>query len=762
MRPFRSKTSASFTRILGATLLGGVAVTPACAQNAATTPAASDAGDIIVSATRRDVALSKVPLKIDALNQAQMDKRGIRSVEDIARYTPGLLFTQTGGVAGNNSTNISIRGITSDVGSATTAIYIDDTAIQIRNIGYFGGNPYPRIFDLDRVEVLKGPQGTLFGASAEGGAVRFITPQPSLDRFTGYARSEVSTTDNGEPSYEVGGAIGGPIIKDKLGFRISAWTRRDGGYIDRFDPTTGARLEKDGNWGRTTVLRAAVTGKPTDELTITPSVFYQKQYQNERDQYWENLSDVGSANYRSGNVLAEPAHDHFVIPALHIHYDAGAFSVTSNTSYFDRTQSTFLDYTTYLHALFTGDPFTAPDGTIPSGALVTTHQHNLTQEVRLQSQPGGRLDWIVGAYYARMRQSQTNLTDSNAVGGTAVNGYNYTDDVHSQDTQIAGFLNLDLHVTNRLKLTGGVRVSHLTFSYTDIGDGPVNGGYSKAVGSSKETPVTPKAGVSFQVDPHTLLYANAGKGFRQGGAQAPVPASFCATDLQTLGITASPSTYKSDSVWSFDGGAKASLLGGKVNVDVNGYDIKWHNIQQAVRLPNCGFSYIGNLGNATSRGVDLTFDAQIATPLRIGANIGFNRTTFDGDVLGGDGVLLAAKGDGLGGPQFTGTGWSELDVPLGDNRKGYFRADVTFRTKGISPDPNTYSYDAGLTALHSSTVTSLRLGGVVDGLDLSLYVNNLTNTHAALFRTHDVVGSPLYYDGSYRPRTIGLTGAYRF
>ena len=395
------------SRMARAVLLLGVSLAPivpafAAAENSgAAAPAdapdktdQADGSGIVVTATRRSETLDKVPLKIDAFSQAQLDRRGVRSIEDLVRFTPGVLFSQTGGVQGNSSTNISIRGITSDVGSATTAIYIDDTPIQIRNIGYFGGNPYPHIFDLDRVEVLKGPQGTLFGASAEGGAVRFLTPAPSLSGISEYARGEVSTTEHGAPSYEGGAAISAPLVEDKIGLRVSGSYRRDGGYIDRVNYDTGDVVDKNANWQRTYVLRAALALKPVEELTITPSIFYQNQYQAARDQYWESLTPAGTNDYRVGNTIAEPRKDRFVIPALRAEWNDSAVKVVSNISYFSRSQSVVLDYTNFLRALITGDPYTQPDYLAPSEATVTTRQENLTAELRVQSQTGqsDRLD----------------------------------------------------------------------------------------------------------------------------------------------------------------------------------------------------------------------------------------------------------------------------------------------------------------------------------------------------------------------------------
>lgn len=748
--------------IMRAGFLAGVAfvsVTSGVAQ-AADADTGNEEGAIVVTATRREMTLDKVPIKIDAFSKSQMDQRGVRSIDDIARYTPGLLFNNTGGVSGNTSNSISIRGISSDVGSATTAIYVDETPIQIRSIGYFGGNAFPRVFDLERVEVLKGPQGTLFGAGAEGGAVRFITPAPSLEGYSAYGRAELSTTHNGAPSYEIGAAIGAPIAQDLVGFRLSVSQRRDGGYIDRINAVTGAMVDKDANWERTTVVRGALAIRPVPELTITPSLFYQKQYQAARSSVWEQYSDSEDADYRSGNTLSEPRRDRFYLPAVKLEYDGDKIMVVSNTSWFDRRQIITLDYTSYLRAIRTGDAVTPVSTLRPSSSTVVTGQANFTQELRVQSKPGGPLDWVVGFYYSNQRQvSDNNTISSNPAA--AVDAKSYIDLVNSKDEQIAGFANLDYHVNDKLTLSAGVRVSQMKFSFTDAADGPVNGGPSYVEGNTKETPVTPKFGVAYQANENMLLYANAAKGFRQGGAQGPVPAEYCAADLASLGISKSPTTYGADSVWSFDGGIKGALMGGRMHLDANAYWIKWNNIQQPVNLPNCGFQYIENLGKANSRGVDVVVDFRLAEGVSIGGNVGFNRTTYAEDVEGSGGTLLAAKGARIGGPQFTGAAWAQLDFPVTQEVDAYFRADTTFRSRGPALDPNTFSFDAGLTPTESSAVVSARLGAKLAAFDLSLFANNIFNDSKPLSRTHDVAGSSLYYVYVNRPRTIGLTLTYR-
>src|SRR5215475_7080245 len=188
--------------------------------------------EVVVTATRHEEPLSKVPISVTAMTQDEMDQMGIKDFQDMVRFTPGVSID----TAGTNS--ISIRGISSSAGADTTGIYIDDTPIQMRSVGFNPDDTLPKAFDLDRVEVLRGPQGTLFGAGSEGGTVRYILVQPSLTTSSTYLRAEGSYTDGGQPSYEAGIAHGGPIVDGTLGYRVSAWYRQDGGWIDRVDPTS--------------------------------------------------------------------------------------------------------------------------------------------------------------------------------------------------------------------------------------------------------------------------------------------------------------------------------------------------------------------------------------------------------------------------------------------------------------------------------------------------------------------------------------------
>jgi outer membrane receptor protein involved in Fe transport len=197
--------------------------------------------EVLVTAEKREESLSVVPISANVLSSAEMDAAGIKGISGIAAVTPGVQYDYETQFGPGILTRLGIRGIASDIGAATTGVYIDDVPIQSRQSGF--GNAYPVAFDLTRVEVLRGPQGTLFGSGAEGGAIRFITTEPSMTEFTGLYRAEVSQTEYSEgASFETGATVGGPIIDDRVGLRLSAWYRDGGGFVNRVNPFTGATI----------------------------------------------------------------------------------------------------------------------------------------------------------------------------------------------------------------------------------------------------------------------------------------------------------------------------------------------------------------------------------------------------------------------------------------------------------------------------------------------------------------------------------------
>ena len=314
-------------------------------SRAADTTAAADTGgplqEITVTATRHEESLSKVPISVTALTQDAMDLRGIKDFQDIVRFTPGVNIDNSG------TNNIAIRGIASTGGAGTTGIYIDDTPIQIRGTAFNPDDALPKSFDIDRVEVLRGPQGTLFGAGSEGGTVRYITTQPSLTKNSFYAREEVSTTQGGSISYEGGIAAGGPLIDNTLGARVSVWYRRDGGYIDLINPVSLSTVQKNANFDETALYRLAFIYAPSDQWTITPSIYYQDRYRNQVEDYWPIYSNPSKDQFVSADPDQRSDPDRFYLASMKVEGNVGFAKLISNTSYFHRKEQTGYEGTLY-------------------------------------------------------------------------------------------------------------------------------------------------------------------------------------------------------------------------------------------------------------------------------------------------------------------------------------------------------------------------------------------------------------------------------
>jgi iron complex outermembrane recepter protein len=749
--------------------------------------AATGLEEIVVTATRKAESLSHVPLSVTALTQQNMDDANVRTLSDIQSMTPGLQFSPQAGPSGTSS--ISIRGVSSAVGASTTGIYIDDTPIQVRATGNGSSNAYPEVFDLERVEVLRGPQGTLFGAGSEGGAVRFITPQASLSTYSASVRSELSFTDNGGSNYEFGAAAGGPIIQDQLGFRASAWYRQDGGYIDQVNPDSNQLVAKNSNSKQSAAVKLGLTWSPLAGLTLTPSVYYQDVNSANRNDFWLSLSDPGQGEYRNGYAIPEPNEDTFVLPALRAQYDFSGMSLVSNTSFFYRSDTATYDYVNYVDDIISGVPAPAIPNQVDN-AYILNRQNTLTQEVRLQSaNPDDRLNWVAGFFYSNSRQLNRqynydpnfNAALMSLTAGAPIcpaNGCNsqqllglpllngnslFLASDYSSDEQVAGFGQIDFRIVGGLKLTAGVRYSHLDYKFNTSGAGPFYGPASSTSGEHTESPVTPKYGLSYQFD-SALVYASASKGLRPGGSQTPAAANVCGPDLKALGLASNPTQYDSDSLWSYELGTKLQFLDNSVHVDASVFKINWNNIQQAVPLPACGGGFIDNLGTATSTGFDLSTQYKPDSHFLFGASVGYTDAKFTRTFALANGEVLVHDGDPVAdaGAPWTANVNAEYDQRLFSGYDGFIRLDERYQSRWRTPDPTVYGYDPGLPPLPEQKQLNAKAGVRLDSFEISLFANNVTNAHSLLALTHDAIGSPLYYGIAQTPRTIGIVGNYHY
>ncbi|TCP31017.1 outer membrane receptor protein involved in Fe transport [Sphingomonas sp. BK235] len=558
----------------------------ATAEDTGTAP-----GDIVVTATRQVSTVNKVPLSIAAFDQKALDARGARQVDDVLRFTPGVQFRRD--ISGVSQ--ISIRGIQSPSGAATTGVYIDDTPIAARSIGFSPTTIYPAVFDLERVEVLRGPQGTLFGAGSAGGTVRFITPQPSLTATSVYGRAEVATTKSGDPSFEVGVAVGTPIIADRIGIRLSAWQRRDGGYVDHVQRTTGQLRDKNSDWQDTTALRAALSLVPVERLTLTPSIYYQRTYQNDQQAYTEYVSDPKDGVFINNSNANAPFRATIRLPALNAVYDAGPLSITANTSYYHQTNNIQRDYSDFLPTLLGSR--TTPERGIPgypeytNQTIFTNEQKVWSNELRIASQDPGWITWVVGAFYQKQDQTaQQFLPERSAadfrrfvegvtgrrleavfpVTSALVDGqFSTRNTLLSKESQVAGFGEATVTPIEHVKVILGARYSHTKFDFRQIAEGPYTGVLRRESGGvQEESPFTPKVGLEYEFNGSNRLYLTAAKGFRAGGANAALT-DRCNVDLAAIGYSASPETFDSDTVWSYELGSKNRLFGNKLSVNAS-------------------------------------------------------------------------------------------------------------------------------------------------------------------------------------------------
>jgi len=410
------------------------------AAGPARVPARAGLEEIVVTATRREESLSKVPISITALSQETMDQKGVKDFQDLVRYMPGVSID-------NTATNaISIRGISSSGGAGTTGIYIDDTPIQMRNVGFNPDDTLPKTFDLERVEVLRGPQGTLFGSGSEGGTVRYILTQPKVNGSSTYVRSELSYTDYAsEPNYEAGVAHGGTIIDGVLGYRVSAWGRYDAGWIDRVDPTTRDTTEKDINHASTVMLRGALLWQPVESLGVTPSILYQNSKKHDQSTYWPDYSNPAQGDFNTATIEHMPIPDEWYLAALKVDWSLGSSAIFSNSAYFHRRQQDAYQGSVYDLVYFgtlgwplnpntgglginlncgpAGNQQVMPcswypllDGTgmhLPKAFsqyntpnVITNNQDNYVQEIRWQStDDSSRWRWTLGAFWEYAKET---------------------------------------------------------------------------------------------------------------------------------------------------------------------------------------------------------------------------------------------------------------------------------------------------------------------------------------------------------------------
>jgi iron complex outermembrane receptor protein len=611
--------------------------------------------EVIVTATKRDETLREVPESIAVVSAAQIEGAHIQSYADLSGAVPGLSYTNLGGPG---LSELEIRGISSTIGQSTVAIYVDDSPIANRNFGL--GQPEPQLFDLAQVEVLRGPQGTLYGASAMGGIIKLVSNPVDPNHFAANVYQDLSGTENGGLNYTSRGVVNIPIAEDTLGLRLAFQSQGDSGYVDHLN-ADGDVDRRGVNSDRSNVGKMTLLYTPTSGLSIKLSEFAQ----------WTHIDDtshvdLATPNYYTNKLVAEPGDDTLSVANLSIGYDFGWAELTSSTSYTYRRFARVTDATYYnsaylgyladssgllgLDGKLDGDEI----GNLPAPEDNVMHISQPTEEIRLASknynpQSGNPFTWLVGAYVSDSTfhfnssqyipglnetfQSIYGISAEQFYGNAFPNDFFFSIDTRMNDQQTAFFGELSDHITPRLTVTVGAREFLGLTTETDY-----LAGYVAAEpynhGSLRANALTPKFSVSYDFGASTTAYAKAEEGFRMGGINFPVPAGPCAADLSSFGLSSAPREYQSDKLWNFEVGTKGSYLNGATSLNASVYDIEWSRVLQDVLLPTCGFEFYGNLGHARSRGTEIELLQKVMRGLTVRLTGQFDDARFTEPVPG--------------------------------------------------------------------------------------------------------------------------------
>jgi iron complex outermembrane receptor protein len=741
--------------------------------------------EIVVTAQKRAENIKDVPSSISEISGEDLNARHIADFDDLTRSVPNVSF-ESGGSEGLS--NIAIRGVSSAVGSAVVGVYLDETSITAQALTLGQTQPIP--FDLARVEVLRGPQGTLYGASSMGGAIRFITNQPKLDAYEVDVVSDLSGTDYGGANYNESIVVNAPITPN-LAIRVGVDYGANSGWINYFNYETGLEDATGINKVEQGVVKIGLLYKPSDDLTIAPSLWMQKVESKDSSVFYPDLG-----LFDTNKEVREPSDDRVFIPTLKIDKRFDFADITSITSYFWRDNVRVIDGTYFNDAAlayFFLDPnpvfasHTAQNDSIiahiASPVYSPTKLTQFTQELRAAPPKPGAGDlplrWTAGLYYSKEAVQSNNNEFSpglnaafqsiygyplsspivqNALGSTATTFANdviFIWPIRQTVDEYAAFGDLTYDILPKLHVSAGMRYEYSTQTYYTTQSGFYSiGAPSPFSSDSNASATTPKFSATYDLSDTSTAYATIAKGYRLGGGTGPIPESLCAGDLKAIGISSAPATYDSDSLWSYELGTKLLLNDRTVSIDMSAYLIEWKNIQQSIVLPDCGFTFVGNFGDAQNYGAELqlAYKPGFVRNLTLGLNAGGGRSV----ITRSDDPTAAAVGQNtLFSPKWTATATVDYRLNITDDLVGFVRTDYDFTGMSYGTfhvtDPGYINPSYGV--LNGS------IGIDTGSFQVSLYGKNLLNNQTIIQRPNIASVVEGY---SVRPLTIGLTIAKQF
>ena len=753
----RSSRAACWVLIVGASLnLQMLLAEPATAAEAsvAQTPSSpnedskgANLEEIVVTARKVTERLQEVPMSIAVVNGETLERTGATNLSDLGRQVAGL--TVVSAAPGQNV--ITLRGLS---GNNTVGFYIDDTPVTVgigNAVQPTNFDMDPALFDLSRVEVLRGPQGTLYGAGSFGGTVRYITNQPDLRETRLSVKTTLSATEDGGFNQEVDGLVNQPLIPGHLAVRAMAFERAYEGYIDRYptDPLNYLAVQSGPvvhniNTERTYGGRVQLEAKPVDEFSATVSGYFQNMHLGAPFTFDEPPGTFDDPI--QSRLVSEPSTDRFALADLTLQADIQAVHLISSTSYTDRQVHNIEDDSKVLFYFFpqVGQVYPVP---LYSGA----GNHNFIEEIRATGTLG-RVHALVGFFYAHAVAfgylNWPTPTQYVPIFGNEPTYENWNDFL---DVQKALFGELDIDLLPGLQATVGAREYRQSQRYTLYINGVVNGSVEtpSTTLSSDARGTTPKYGLSYRVSPDILTYATAAEGYREGGPLYPFP-STCAEDLANIGLATAPTDFQPDTIWNYELGAKTQWLDHYLTVNGDIYYIDWKNIQQNVALPTCGFGFTGNFGTASSKGTELEID-YAGSNVKLSLGVAYNEAKLTSTVPGAAGQV----GQMLEyAPRWAGSASAEYGHALSASTSGYVRADFS-STSHVNANYNAQSIYYNVAGY---SLLNLRVGLTRNSWTGGFFINNALDkpaeTELPLANGIDLPTQRRI--AMNRPRTIGI------
>ena len=717
--------------------------------------------EIVVTALKRSSTLQDTPIAISALTSEGLERVGADDFVDFVGSVPGLTLRDNG----PGSTRPIIRGIASP-GEPQVGIYFDEALV----VGAPGTtndagarSPELKPFDLERVEVLKGPQGTLYGGGSMGGTLRFITRKPNAEKFEGKISIEGSTVRYGDSGFQVNGMVNIPIIQDQLAVRVVAFKRDDPGFVDNV-----AYGKDDINDVDTEGGRVAIRWTPTDRITATGTVYYQDQ--NVGGGFHFNPS-IDNDNPKTGALSREPYNDEQVLYNLTLEYGFDWADALYSYSWYDR------DAVFRFHNGFTGFPFPPVLSTQPEPLQALSH------EFRLSSSGQNVVDWTVGAFYSDRNafvDSRVQYPDANGeIADDRIFLFRRT--VNSDLVQRAVYGEATWHVTDRFALTAGVR-----YYDVDSGSDVVNRVNVPGLGLPSGTPginlphrinVTRgsedgtifKVHGAFDLTDDVLAYASFSQGFRPGGANQNT-SSIALTDPGNVGV---PEEFRSDTLDSYEIGIHSQWFDNRLTLNGAVYYIDWSDIVLGGRSATGLFGFLNNADSAEATGFELESAFDLGKDFRLTAALSYVNAELDADApvnrAGRNHSRSGLKGDAIPDvPEWTFNASMEYGHTLPwMGLRGYFYLNVNYIGEHFSDynefllDINTLVPTTGPNSSYNRqgdyAILDLRAGVEGDDWEVALFLENVFDERAI---THIFEDSTFRLDPGQnfleKPRTLGV------